>query len=414
MNKHILIYRHRGAAREGVRNLREWNRRSTGKQVIVVFLLVCVMMTAVVSGLVLTNVHHLGNFVRVWQLIHSDYMEPISLEELVDGATQGIVDALGDPYSTYLDARNNQELTEQIMGKFGGIGIVLNMDAKKLVVLSTIRNTPAAKAGIQPGDVILRINDTDVEGISREEAVAEMRGDPGTQVSLAVYRENEKKTLNMSLVREKITVPTVEAKVLPGYPAMAYVNISQFSAETGSELAEAVKIPEINQCKGMILDLRYNHGGELKAAVQVASHFIPSGPVVYIVDKRGEIDTRMTVQADYWEKPLVVLVNGESASAAEIVAGAIKDKGTGILVGEKTFGKGIVQTIFELNDEAGVKLTTAKYLTPNRNDIHKTGIEPDIQVELGEGREATLIPAGTEFDAQLQKAVQALESRLKS
>ncbi len=159
--------------------------------------------------------------------------------------------------------------------------------------------------------------------------------------------------------------------------------------------------------------MRYNHGGELNAAVQVASYFVSQGPIVYIVDKKGNVETKSSVTENYLGLPLVVLINEESASAAEIVAGAIKDKGTGTLVGVKTFGKGIVQTIFPLDRGTSVKLTTAKYLTPNKLDIHKIGIEPDLKIELPKGEEATLAPMDTNFDIQLEKARQVLESRIR-
>jgi carboxyl-terminal processing protease len=298
-------------------------------------------------------------------------------------------------------------------GKFGGVGIVLSLkDPKKLVVLRPIKNSPASKAGIQSGDVVSKINDAETAGMDQEKAVGMMRGDPGTKVNLALYRESTNKTFTVSLTRENITVPTVDGEALPGHPDISYINISQFSSVTGTELQETMTNLDIKKFKGLILDMRYNHGGELNAAVQVASYFIPEGPVVYIVDKQGNVDTKMAAST-YLGMPMVVLVNEESASAAEIVAGAIKDKGTASLVGVKTFGKGIVQTIFPLGGGTSVKLTTAKYLTPNKVDIHKKGIEPDVVVELNKGQPATISPIDTNFDPQLQKALQTLQGKLK-
>ena len=393
--------------------MQEWNWKRIAKHVGIVFVICFVIVTGVTSALLVANVNHLGRFVRVWQLIHSEYLEKTGTSQLIDGATRGIVEALGDPYSTYLDAQENKQLFEQLEGKFGGVGIVLSLkDPKKLVVLRPIKNTPAAKAGIQPGDVVIKINNVDTAGLDQDKAVAMMRGEPGTKVSLVLYRESTKKTVTVNLTREDISVPTVEGEPLPGHPDLAYINISQFASETGNELAETLRNLDINKYKGIILDLRYNHGGELNAAVQVASNFIPAGPVVYIVDKQGNVDTKNTTGASLG-KPLVVLVNEESASAAEIVAGAIKDKGSGTLVGVKTFGKGIVQTIFPLDDGTSVKLTTAKYLTPNKNDIHKKGIEPDVKVELPKDQDATLTPTNTNFDAQLAKAVLVLMAKIK-
>jgi carboxyl-terminal processing protease len=393
--------------------LQEWNWKRVAKNVGVILLIFSVLVTTSLGGIVLANVNNAGRLVHVLQLIRSDYLEKITTDQLVEGATKGIVEILGDPYSTYMNAQENQELFQMLEGKFGGVGIVLSLkDPKKLVVLRPIKNSPASKAGIQSGDVVSKINDEETAGMEQEKAVGMMRGDPGTNVNLALYRESTNKTFTVSLTRENITVPTVEGEALPGHPDIAYINITQFSSVTGTELQETMTNLDIKKFKGLILDMRYNHGGELKAAVQVASYFIPEGPVVYIVDKKGNVDTKMAA-GTFMEIPLVVLVNEESASAAEIVAGAIKDKGTASLVGVKTFGKGIVQTIFPLGEGTSVKLTTAKYLTPNKVDIHKQGIEPDIVVELKKGQPATISPLDTNFDPQLQKALQTLQGKLK-
>lgn len=393
--------------------MQEWNWKRIAKHVGVVLLIFSVLVTTIVGGIILTNVDNVGRLVHVVQLIRSDYLEKVTTDQLVEGATKGIVEELGDPYSTYLNAKEYQDLFQMLEGKFGGVGIVLSLkDPKKLVVLRPIKNSPASKAGILPGDVVSKINDAEAAGMEQDKAVALMRGDPGTKVILALYRESMNKTFTVSLMRENITVPTVDGEALPGHSDIAYINISQFASDTGTELKDTLNNMNIKKFKGLILDMRYNHGGELNAAVQVASYFIPVGPVVYIVDKQGKIDTRMAT-GTFLGMPMVVLVNEESASAAEIVAGAIKDKGTASLVGVKTFGKGIVQTIFPLDGGTSVKLTTAKYLTPNKVDIHKKGIEPDVKVELDKGQQATISPKDTNFDPQLQKALQTLQGKLK-
>jgi len=399
---------------EGVGILGENKLSNVLKTIGYVFVIFSLLFTITIGGFVLTNAEHLVRLIRVVQLINSEYLEPPTTEQLVDGATSGIVDSLGDPYSTYLTPEEYKQFIEAIEGKFGGIGIILSVkDPSKLVVLRPIKNTPAARAGIQAGDQIVKIDDVDTSTIDQDKAVLLMRGEPGTKVTLKIYRESTKQYHDFTLIREKITVPTVEGKILPGHPEIGYVDISQFSTETGNELYEVLKSINVERLKGLILDLRYNHGGELNAAVQVASYFVPQGPVVYIVDKDGNTDTRMATD-HYLNIPLVVLVNEESASASEIVAGAIKDRGTGTLVGTKTFGKGIVQTLFELDSGRAVKLTTAKYLTPNKNDIHKRGIEPDVKVELKKGEEATISPTSTAFDSQLAKAVEVLKSKIGS
>lgn len=393
--------------------MQEWNWKRVAKNAGVILLIFSVLVTTTLGGIVLANVNNVGRLVHVMQLIRSDYLENIPTDQLVEGATKGIVEILGDPYSTYMNAKENQELFQMLEGKFGGVGIVLSLkDPKKLTVLRPIKNSPASKAGIQTGDVVSKINDAETAGMEQEKAVSMMRGEPGTKVNLALYRESTHKTFTVSLTRENITVPTVDGEVLPGHPDISYISISQFSSVTGDELQETMTNLDIKKFKGLILDMRYNHGGELNAAVQVASYFIPGGPVVYIVDKQGNVDTKMAADK-YLGIPMVVLVNEESASAAEIVAGAIKDKGTASLIGVKTFGKGIVQTIFPLGGGTSVKLTTAKYLTPNKVDIHKKGIEPDVVVELNKGQPATISPVDTKFDPQLQKALQTLQAKLK-
>ncbi|MFZ3373332.1 MAG: S41 family peptidase [Desulfitobacteriaceae bacterium] len=394
--------------------MQEWNGKRILKRVGIVLLIFCVLTTATVGGVLVANLGHLSRFVHVLQLINSQYLDKVDKNQLVDGATQGIVNSLGDPYSAYMNAHENQQLMEVIEGKFGGVGIVLSLkDPTKLVILRAIKNTPAAKAGIQMGDIVEKIDNVETSTIDQDKAVTLMRGDPGTKVTLVLYRENLKKEVTVTVTRENIIVPTVEGKALPGHSDLAYLDISQFSSDTGAELAEVLKTMDIRKYKGLILDLRYNHGGELNAAVQVASYFVSPGPVVYIVDKQGDTEIKNAVKDSYLGMPLVVLVNEESASAAEIVSGAIKDKGTGTLVGVKTFGKGIVQTIFPLDSGTSVKLTTAKYLTPNKLSIHKIGIQPDVMVELTKGQDATISPTDTKFDPQLQKALEVLEAKLK-
>lgn len=392
--------------------VQDWNGRRVAKNLGIILVAFSVVVTVTLGVLILANVNNLGRLLHVVQLIHSDYLEEVDAAQLVEGATAGMVDILGDPYSSYLNAEAHQKLYQSLEGEFGGVGIVLSLkDPSKLVVTRPIKNSPASKADIQTGDVIIKIDDAETAGLEQDYAVSLIQGEPGTKVNLELFRESENKIFTVSLTREKITVPTVDGEALPGNPDLAYLNISQFSSKTGKELREMLETLDIGKFKGLILDMRYNHGGELESAVQVASCFIPTGPVVYIVDKRGNVDTKMT-NGSPLNIPLVVLVNEESASAAEIVAGAIKDNGTATLVGVKTFGKGIVQTIFPLGSGTSVKLTTAKYLTPSKADIHKLGIEPDVIVELDKGKPVTIMPQDADYDTQLQSAVQELRRKL--
>ena len=383
--------------------------------ILTVFVLFSVLVTGTVAGLIISNYDHLGRMMQVIGLIKTDYLKPVTPTQLIDGAMKGIVDSLGDQYSVYLDPKENKQMFDQIEGRFGGVGIVLSLkDDKHLVVLKPIKNSPADRAGIKAGDIIVKIDNVDTSTITQEKAVNMMRGKEGTKVTLTVFRESAKKNLTFIVTREAISVPTVEGEMLPGSSDIAYINISQFSSDTDKELDQVISDLQPKHPKGIILDLRYDHGGELNAAVNSAGYFVPNGqPVVYIVDKYGNTEVHKPDKNEYLGLPVVVLVNEETASAAEILSGAIRDYKTGTLIGTKTFGKGIVQTIYQLDGGSGVKLTTAKYLTPNKSDINLKGIEPDVKVELGTGQTVVQPPDSvSDFDDQLRKAIEVLRTKM--
>lgn len=355
------------------------------RQILVSVIAVVIGLSLVVSlaaGAVLaTNYKHIGRLVRVVSLIRTQYLTPVTGVRLVDGAIRGMVSSLKDPYSSYMDASEFRNLTLQIQGTYGGIGIVVGMNTEnRLVVITPFKGTPADRAGILSGDLIARIDGRDTTEMSMDAAVNMMLGKPGTSVTLTVYRKAGDKLLTKNLIREKIEIPSVEGRILPQAPEIAYIRLYQFNSNTGEELGKMIRKLEPNGFKGIILDLRGNPGGDFNAAVNVASYFVPEGPVVRVVDRSGKEEVYQS-QDMALGLPLVTLVNEGSASASEIVAGAIKDSHSGQLLGTKTFGKGVVQTIFSLDNSTGVKLTTAKYLTPNRHDINKKGIVPDIVVK---------------------------------
>jgi len=356
-----------------------------------------------VGIMVATNYNNLGNLVKVISLVRTQYLQPVSMEQLIEGAIRGMVSSLNDPYSAYLDAKTFNQLTQQIKGSFGGLGILVGVKEQELVVVRAYEGTPAAEAGIMSGDVIIKIDDRDARGIDLETAISLMRGEVGSKVTLVLERREAEGTVQITreLVRREISVPTVESKVLPG-TSIGYIVISQFTAHTAEEMQQNLAKLQKEQVKGLILDLRDNPGGELLAAVNVAKNFVPQGPVVYI-DYRFGRDQEFTSEGRTIQLPLIVLVNGSSASAAEILAGAIKDTGAGTLVGTRTFGKGIVQTVFPLSNGAGLKLTTARYLTPNRNDIHTRGVEPDVLVENQEN---------STTDVQLDRAIELMMQKI--
>ncbi len=373
-------------------------RAGGGRRLSILAVLILVIFLAA-GGLLAANYKHFGNLIKVVSLVRTQYLYPVSTTSLVDGAIKGMVNALDDPYSVYLEPDTFSQLKEQITGTFGGLGILVGLKDQNLTVVRAYEGTPAARAGMQAGDVITGIDHQDVRGIDLETAVGLMKGPVGSNISLTVDRPGVPEPLQFTLTRQEISVPTVEGKVLPD-TAVGYMVITQFTEQTEREAAKVLADLRNHRVQGLILDLRDNPGGELTAAVNVAKNFIPRGPIVHIDYPTGQ-DQTFSSDGRTVQLPLVVLINGASASAAEILAGAVKDTGAGILVGTKTFGKGIVQTVFPLDNDAGLKLTTARYLTPNKNDIHEKGIEPDVQVaETGM------------HDTQLNRALEIMNQKI--
>lgn len=323
----------------------------------------------------------LQTFVEILNRVKSDYVEPVKDETLLENAVRGMLSGL-DPHSAYLDKEEYKELNSTTTGKFGGLGLEVQLKDGLVKVVSPIDDTPAAKAGVKSGDLIVKIDETPVKGLSLQDAVQKMRGDPGTKVVLTVVRENAPAPLVLELKRDYIKVASVRGRMIePGY---GYVRISQFTSTTGKNLDdELAKLKKDTTLKGLVLDLRNNPGGLLTAAVDVSDEFLQKGTIVSI--KGRDPDSNRSFDATPGDlldgKPLVVLINGGSASAAEIVAGALQDQKRGILLGEKSFGKGSVQTILPLQNDSAIKITTARYFTPSGRSIQAEGIVPDIAVE---------------------------------
>ena len=339
---------------------------------------------------------------RVIQQVKSRYVEDVPVETLMNGAIKGAVNALGDPHSAYLDAKMYREFQIQTEGSFSGVGIVLGVKDKILTVVSPIEGTPGDKAGIKSGDQIVKINGQDTKDMALDEAVTKIRGPEGTQVTLTIRRGQENK--DYALTRSNIQLKSVTGKMLPD--GIAYIRLSVFNEQTGADFAAKYRELEKEGMKAIILDLRDNPGGLLGESVKVANKLVPKGPIVSIVQRDGRRETHSsTLEAVKY--PLVVLVNGGSASASEIVAGAVQDTAAGTLVGTKTFGKGSVQTVMGMGDGTAVKLTIAKYYTPKDRSINGTGIEPDVKIELPESKD------GVARDTQQDKAVEILKGKLK-
>ncbi len=322
-------------------------------------------------------------FSDVFSKIKKSYVEEVSDEDLLNKAIQGMVSSL-DPHSSYLLPEAHNELQVSTKGEFGGLGIEVGMEDGFVKVISPIDDTPAQRAGMQAGDLIVRIDGTAVQGMTLSDAVKKMRGKVGTAIELTVMRKGEDQALTVIIIRDVIKIRSVKSRMLED--GFGYIRISQFQMRTGENLEKSVKklIKENggDPLKGMVLDLRNNPGGVLSAAVTVSDAFLTDGLVVYTDGRMG--DSRVEFEADSDDlldgAPLVVLVNSGSASASEIVSGALQDHKRAVIMGERTFGKGSVQTILPMRDGAALKLTTALYYTPSGRSIQAEGIVPDIEL----------------------------------
>ncbi|MDH4133680.1 MAG: S41 family peptidase [Gammaproteobacteria bacterium] len=328
-------------------------------------------------------VEELRAFTEVFSRIKADYVEPVDDKKLLRDAIQGMLSGL-DPHSSYLDPDGVKDLRVGTEGKFGGLGIEVTMEDGLVKVISPIEDTPAARAGIKPGDLIVRLDEKPVKGMTLNEAVKIMRGRPGTDIVLTVMREGQPKPLKFTVTRAEISMQSIKQRVLEdGY---AYVRITQFQANTGDALKDALnklKLQNKGNLKGLVLDLRNNPGGVLNAAVTVSDAFLTSGLIVYTEGRVSDAEMRYSATPPDLINgaPIVVLVNGGSASASEIVAGALQDHKRAVIMGTKTFGKGSVQTILPMSGGAALKITTARYFTPNGRSIQATGIVPDVVTE---------------------------------
>ena len=325
----------------------------------------------------------LRGFTEVFARIKKDYVEPVSDKTLLENAIRGMLSGL-DPHSAYLDAESYSELQVGTTGEFGGLGIEVGMEDGFVKVIAPIDDTPAQRAGVKAGDLIIRLDEQPVKGMTLQDAVKVMRGKVGTDIVLTIIREGEEKPLKITLTRDTIKVKSVRQRILDD--GFGYVRISQFQSHTGDNLAEAIdKLKEENkgQLKGLVLDLRNNPGGVLNAAVEVSDAFLDKGLIVYTQGRIEDSELKFNASPRHLldNAPLVVLVNGGSASASEIVAGALQDHKRAVIIGTRTFGKGSVQTILPLTNDTALKLTTARYYTPSGRSIQAEGIQPDIELD---------------------------------
>jgi carboxyl-terminal processing protease len=340
-----------------------------------------------------TPLDALRTFAEVFGRIKEDYVEPVDDRKLLEQAIRGMLGGL-DPHSAYLSEEDFKELEVGTKGEFGGLGIEVGMEDGFIKVIAPIDDTPAQRAGVLAGDLIIRIDDEPIRGLGLDEAVKRMRGEPGSEIVLTIMREGEEKPLRISVVRDIIRVASVKQRLLE--PGFGYVRIAQFQSHSTQDMLHGIsKLKEQNKgpLRGLVLDLRNNPGGVLNAAVAISDAFLEQGLIVYTEGRVPNAAQRFEAGPDdvLDGVPIVVLVNGGSASASEIVAGALQDHRRAVIMGQQTFGKGSVQTIIPINDRSGIKLTTARYFTPNGRSIQAEGIVPDIplaRVQVAEKRES--------------------------
>ncbi|NIE80658.1 S41 family peptidase [Asaia sp. As-1742] len=321
-------------------------------------------------------------FGTVLDLVRAEYVEPVSDKDLINNALDGMVGGL-DPHSSYMNEKQFKEMQIQISGKFGGLGVQVQQQNGHIRVVSPIDGTPASRAGLKPGDYITEVDGKSLEGLTLDQAVTKMRGDPGTKITLTIIRAKEPKPLKVTMTREVVHVQVVRSSL---YGNIGYIRISEFDDDTETALHEAydkLKAKSGNKLQGLVLDLRLNPGGKLDQAIAVSDDFIPEGEIVSIRGRHAENNRRWDAKGtDITGKlPIVVLIDGGSASASEIVAGALQDHRRAVLVGEKSFGKGSVQSLIPVPGHGAVRLTTARYYTPSGRSIQALGIAPDIVVK---------------------------------
>lgn len=348
-----------------------------------------------------------------YDTIKDNYYEEIDEEKLVDGAINGMIKSLDDPYSAYMDKKEASSFHESISSSFEGIGAEIQEQDGQIMVVSPIKGSPAEKAGVKPNDIILSVDGKSVEGLSSSEAVLKIRGEKGTKVDLSISRAGESEPIKLTIKRDTIPIETVYAEMLDD--GVAKIQVTSFSEHTVQELKTALEEMSKKDMKGLVLDLRGNPGGLLDQAIEMASLFIPNGEVVLQVEERsGKKDVYKSENDGELKIPVVVLIDDGSASASEIVAAAVSESADIPLIGVKSFGKGTVQTAQDFEDGSNFKYTAAKWLTPEGNWIHKKGIKPDINVKLPDYASLPYISPDKELKASVSSSeVKAAEEMLK-
>lgn len=341
------------------------------------------------------------------RLVEMYYLNEYNDSDLETGILKGYVQGLEDPYSVYYDEEQTKSLMESVQGEYSGIGAVMSQDLQTGVITLTrvYEDSPAMKAGLRDGDILYKVEDMEVTGKDLSEIVSHIKGEKGTEVKLTVYREGQEDEIEVTAIRDEIEIETVSCEMLDDN--VGYVSISEFEDKTVGQYKAAVDELNSQGMEGLIVDLRNNPGGSLSAVCEISDYMLPEGLIVYTEDKTGEKQEYKSTGEESFDKPLVVLVNGNSASASEIFSAAVQDHNIGTIVGTKTYGKGVVQSIFDLRDGTSLKLTVSEYFTPNGRTIQEKGVTPDVEVEFEYDEK------NPEKDNQLEKAVKTIKSMLK-
>ena len=347
-----------------------------------------------------------GKLGTLRKLINQTYLGEVEDDALREGIYKGFISGLDDPYSVYYDAEETRALIETTEGEYDGIGAVLSQDINTGVVtlIRIYEGSPAMEAGLRDNDILYKVEDMEVTGKDLSEVVSHIKGEKGTEVNLTVYRGDDHEEVSVTAVRNTIQAQTVAYRMMED--GIGYIAVSEFDLVTYKQYKQALEDLEGQGMKGLVVDLRNNPGGNLSTVCEMLDLMLPEGLIVYTEDKDGNRDEERSDEAHQFNLPLAVLMNGNSASASEIYAGAIQDYGTGVIVGTQSYGKGVVQQIFDLKDGTSVKLTIAEYFTPKGRNIHGTGITPDVEVEYEVNEE------DPEEDNQLDKAVEVLRGKM--
>ena len=341
------------------------------------------------------------------KLIDETYLHDIKEKDLNEGIYKGYVEGLGDQYSAYYDKKETKELSESLDGSFSGIGAVMTQDASSGVITITqvYDDSPAKKAGIKVGDILYRVEEKTVTGKDLDKVVSWIKGKKGTKVNLTLLRGTNSDKIKVTATRDVINVETVKYKVLENQ--IGYISISEFDSVTGAQFAKALKQLQKKNIEGLVVDLRNNPGGSLSTVCDILDSILPKGLIVYTKDKNGKKEEYTSDEKHRLNLPMSVLVNGQSASASEIFAGAVQDYGKAEIIGTQTYGKGVVQNLFDLKDGTCVKLTTSEYFTPKGRNIDGKGITPDVKIEYKYNAK------DPKADNQLDKAVSVVKDKIK-